>query len=387
MSRIITALSIAALLAGCDGKNPFQDEVVATNEETGETELVDDNDPNTDVDNKFAYDPERNLTMNSVDYDDNGTPNDPTDDTVVINNLPFDGPDGVYDDIAGADTTNADGQTTNIFQNTENTISGEIQYYAVMVRSDFLEASSAASEDWTNFGFAGANVNRESYVIPDDFQGSYVYAGVYAATRTYDERGGLELIRGDATLRLDVPDIDPLDGLQGTIAGNITNRTRDGIGDQMVGDLPDISLRTVTFNTDTGVWEDGDAGTYDYVNGDRIERDSGTYDGLIAGTNGEELGGYLIVEGVADIQTVEFEVVIWEDIDGNINETNGYDVADAVAIQTTVNNGNPVGLLSVTGGIDIPATATVLSTTTETIDIQTDYNAREIGVFVTDLQP
>ncbi|MCF2904471.1 hypothetical protein L0666_05690 [Octadecabacter sp. CECT 8868] len=382
MSRIITALSIAALLAGCDGKNPFQDDIVATNEDTGETELVDANDPNTSVDNKFAYEPTRNLTMNSVDYDDNDTPNDPTDDTLVINNLPFDGPDGVYDDIAGASTTNADGQTTNIFQNTEETISGEMQYYAVMVRSDYLEATSAAGQDWANFGFAGANVNRDEYDTPDDFQGSYTYVGVYAGTRTYDERGGIELIRGDVTLFLDVPDIDPLEGQQGTIVGYVENRTRDANGDQMVGDLPDISIESVTFDTDTGVWADGQASTY-Y---DGSVRDNGTHDGLIAGPNAEEMGGYLIIEGVADIQTVQFEVVVWEDLDGNLNETNGYDVADADTIQAQVNAGIDVGLLTVTAA-DLPIGANIRGTSTESVDIETEYQAREIGVYVTDLQP
>lgn len=58
MSRLVIALTLTAALAACDGENPFQIEV--TNDE-GETELVDANDPNTDVSNRFAYDPTENL--------------------------------------------------------------------------------------------------------------------------------------------------------------------------------------------------------------------------------------------------------------------------------------------------------------------------------------
>ncbi|AKS45548.1 hypothetical protein SAMN05444287_0644 [Octadecabacter temperatus] len=370
MMKTFTAIAVTSVLAGCDGTNPFMVEVTSPD---GETELIDANDPNTDVNSQFAYDPTRNLTMNSVEYD-------ATNDQLIINNLPFDGPDGVYDDVAGARTVNASGQVTDIFENTEAVINGEMQYYAVFVQSDYLDATSAAGREWANFGFAGANLNRTEYATPTPSQSSYEYLGVYAATRTYNFRGGIELIRGDARLLLDVDDTDPLEGLQGTVVGAITNRTRDTIGDTMVGDLPDISLISVEFNTETGLWEDGTAATY-FDDGN--VRDTGTHTGLIGGPDAEELGGYVILEGVADVQTVTFEIVEYTNTDGSTGTATGQQFADFDAIQAAVNAGIPVGTLSVGG--NLPTGATIDSTSFDTFDVNTTFDAREIGVFVTDL--
>jgi hypothetical protein len=368
---IAAALSSFVILAACDGTNPFMVEVTSP---TGETELIDANDPNTDVNSQFAYNPARNLTMNSVRYD-------ATNDQLVINNLPFDGPDGVYDDVAGARTVNPSEQVTDIFGNTEAVINGEMQYYAVFVQSNYLDATSAAGREWANFGYAGANLNRTAYSTPAPSQTSYEYLGVYAATRTFRDRGGIELIRGDATLWLDVDDTDPLEGLQGTVRGAITNRNRDPIGDTMVGDLPDISLISVEFNIATGLWEDGVATTY-Y---DSNVRDTGTHTGLIAGPNAEELGGYLIMEGVADIQTITYDIVEYTNTDGSTGTANGQQFADLVAIQADVNNGVPVGLQTVDPS-DLPAGATNITITgSDSFDVNTEFDAREIGVFVTDL--
>lgn len=381
MSRALIAFAAAGLLAACDGKNPFMIEV--TDPTTGEVELVDANDPNTDVNSQFAYDPTRNLTMNSVQYDEGN-------DQLIINNLPFDGPEGIYDDVAGARTVNGRGQVTDVFQNREEVINGEMQYYAVFVQSDYLDGTSAAGRNWGNFGFAGANLNRTEYQTPTVPEGTYEFLGVYAATRTYNERGGVELIRGDVRLLLDVGDLDPLEGQQGTVVGNITNRTRDTIGDTMVGDLPDVSLISVTFDTETGLWEDGEAVTY-Y---DGTERDRGTHDGLIAGPDADEMGGYVIFEGVADIQTVTYQIVEWELVEttetpfGTITTTSngaitGLQLVEQEAIQALVNAGVDVGFLGV-GANDIPDGATITATSTDTVDIRTEFDAREIGVFVTD---
>jgi hypothetical protein len=66
------------VLAGCGG-NPFIDESV-----------VEPGDPNISADNRFLWDPKNKLTMNNVEYDSEN-------DQLIINNLPFDGPDGRYD--------------------------------------------------------------------------------------------------------------------------------------------------------------------------------------------------------------------------------------------------------------------------------------------------
>jgi hypothetical protein len=384
MSRLITAVAITAALAGCDGTNPFMLEATAP---TGETEALDENDPNTSVDSKFAFDPAASLTMNSVVYDDNGTPNDPTDDDLIINNLPFDGPAGRYDAVAGTQTVSPTGLTTGIYESRQTATTGQIKHYAVFLQGDYTDATSAAGRDWGNFGNAGANINRSDFNLPSSNE--YVYVGVYAGTRTYAERSGLELITGDVRLLLDIDDFDvnfPGDGLQGDIIGSVTNRIRQPTSDTMVGDLPNITLFEVSFDTETGVWEDGRVETY---NSKGDVRDQGLHEGLIAGPNGEEMGGYLVMEGVADIQTVTYEIVEWEIVttDGNPPRTgtvNGLQISDPDFLQGLVNFGIDVGLLEVEDS-DLPDGATRKgSTTTRTEPIAAEYNAREIGVFVAD---
>ena len=66
----------------------------------------------------------------------------------------------------------------------------------------------------------------------------------------------------------------PGDGLQGDIIGSVTNRIRQPTGDTMVGDLPNITLFEVSFDTETGVWEDGRVETY---NTERLPADAGRF--------------------------------------------------------------------------------------------------------------
>lgn len=385
MSRVLYALTLTVVLGACDGKNPFM--VVADN---GDTEVLDPRDPNTDVNNKFAFDIENDLTMNSVRYDE-------ANDELVINNLPFDGPAGRYDAVAGTSVTGPTGLRSGIYESRQTATTGQIKHYAVFIQGDYMDATAAAGRDWANFGNAGANVNRDAFSLPASNE--YVYVGVYAATRTYDERGGLELINGDIRLLLDIDDFDPDfpgDGLQGDIVGTVTNRTREEAipgTTPMVGDLPNISLFEVSFNTQTGVWEEGQVATY-LDNGDI--RDTGFHEGLIAGPDGEEMGGYVVMEGVADIQTVTFEIVEWQVVTtvstafGDTTQTTtgtttGLAVADADFVQAQVNFGIEVGTLGVSAA-DLPDGATVTGTSTDTVDIETEFNAREVGVFVTDQQ-
>lgn len=391
MNRILTALTLTAVLAGCDGKNPFMIEVEAP---TGETEELDPRDPNVDVNSKFAFDPQNDLTMNSVAYDDNGTP-DTSDDMLIINNLPFDGPEGRYDAVAGTETTSATGLRRGIYGSRQTATTGQIKHYAVFIEGDYTDATSAAGRNWQNFGNAGANINRSDFSLPASNE--YVYVGVYAATRTYNERAGLELITGNVRLLLDIDDFDPDfpgDGLQGDIVGTVTGRTRQPTGDQMVGDLPSVSLREVSFNTETGVWDGVPGSVASFYNGD--VRDTGFHEGLIAGPEGEEMAGYLVMEGVADIQTVTYEIVEWSatttietpfgsSTTTRTGTTTGLQVTDSEFLQNQVDFGIDVGVLRVNSG-DLPDGAVVTSTTTDTTDISASYNAREIGVFVADQQ-
>jgi len=213
-------------------------------------------------------------------------------------------------------------------------------------------------------------------------------------------------VSGDAFLRLDVLDFDPSGEIQGAIDGTIFNRQREGAaGAAGLGELPPIILAVTSFNTQTGVWEGGSAGTSD-LNGD--VRDSGIHEGLIAGPNGEEMGGYTIVTGAADIQRVQYQVVRYrstttipvldpltgqpalDPVTGDpivnvIVETgtsSGLDDVDLQGLQNLINaRGNLPDFLPATG---VPAGAEILDDTTLFRDFTTDYDAREIGVFIGD---
>ncbi|NBT32043.1 MAG: hypothetical protein EBT13_09130 [Rhodobacteraceae bacterium] len=185
MSRLlVAAVTGFTLLAACDGTNPFMTATVPD----GSTEPLEPGDPNTTVSSKFLWDPARSLTMNSVVYDE-------ATDTLTINNLPFDGPDGKYDHVADA----PDG--TPIYASRQTSTTGLLKHYALFLRSDYIEATAAGSGDWGDYGNAGANVNRSSFSLPSS--GEYVYVGDYAGLRTFDEKGGIELVTGDIELILE----------------------------------------------------------------------------------------------------------------------------------------------------------------------------------------
>ncbi len=298
MKRAILAVMVTGALSACggDGTNPFDDPVKVTDPGTGETEELSPLDPNTSADSKFLFDPENRLTMNSVEYD-------AANDQLVINNLPFDGPDGHYDRYG-----NHNGADFYASQQTATT--GQIQHYAVYVKSGDMAAFAAAGADWVDVGYGGANVRRESFAFPGGV-GEYVYLGTYAGLRTYDGGTGLDLVTGDARLLLDILDFDPQGGIQGAITGRITNRDlarADGSGNETwaAGELPDLILNTVSFNSDDGTFDGGtvttapDTTATDPASGgseDNLPVD-GSYSGMIGGASGENLGITMVIDRI-----------------------------------------------------------------------------------------
>lgn len=388
MRRLFSTCAIIALLAGCDGENPFQ---VEESLPVDETEGVEPGDPNVTVDSRFAYDLGQRLTMNSVDLDDNGTPNDPTDDQLVINNLPFDGPDGRYLQVEVL------GNGAEVYQSQQTATTGTTLTFAVFVRADHLEATSAASGQWADYGYAGANINRDSFDLPGGV-GEYVYRGTYAATRTFSDRGGIEIISGDVELRLDELDFDPSGDIRGALDGVVTNRTREGAAGTLgLGDLPPIVFAVAQFNGNTGVWEGGTASTF-FSDGNA--RSTGEHEGLIAGPNGEEMGGYSIVTGVADAQTVTYQQVTYRVTTptGIIDPITGQEI---VTVQTLTSSGrddfnledlqnrinNRQSISDFYPATGVPPDAEIISDVTLEIDLTTEYDAREIGVFIGDQVP
>lgn len=373
MARILLFLIALSAMASCGPSNPF----VVEEEETVTEEEVDPQDPNVDTDANFLFRPEENITMNYVDYD-------PDADELVINNLPYDGPSGryVYDRTLSGIPVYASLQTAT---------TGQFQYYAVFIKSEHMEAVSAGGVEWADYGFAGAQVKREEFGLPPN--GEYVYLGKYAGIRKRDDRSGLDLVVGDARVLLDILDIDPSGDVQGTVSGTITNRTRTSYTGRAKDPLPSIRMLTTPFETATGVFTEGDVATF---KPDRSQRDSGTYTGLIAGPNGEEIGAHIVMTGEAELQEVAFEVVEYEytlEIDNGlgvvITQTvqgvaQGLNSDNRESIIALVDSGTTVPYLNATP--DIPSDATssrIISSTTDTTILTGDGTAREIGIVST----
>jgi hypothetical protein len=267
----------------------------------------------------------------------------------------------------------------------------------MFIRSDYLEASAAAGRDWGDFGYAGANINRDSFSLPAS--GEYVYRGIYGGSRTFDDRGGIELITGNVTLLLDIDDLDPSGGIQGAIIGSVTDRLRVAPSTRSGGALPDISLKLASFNTATGTWE---AGVVETIGADTRVRDTGEHEGMIAGPNGEEMGGYLVMEGVADVQRTSYEVVRWTlsetvpilvgGIDTGLTTTNvttgtisGLEGISNADLQAIVDSGGVLPGLFEADRSRVPPGAVISDVDISIVDFRTDFNAREVGVFVTDV--
>jgi len=369
MKYLVAGLAAAALLGGCgSGSNPFEGDAPAEpTDTTTEDPNIDPTDPNVDVNSRFLFDTGQDLTMNSVTFDE-------VNNQLIINNLPFDGPEQIYDNIGSRNEAE-------FFASRKTPTTGRIQHYAVFVKRDDLEATAAAGAEWGDFGFGGANIKRDSFNLPAN--GEYVYTGVYAGVRTFDDRTGLHLVTGDAELLLDINDLDPAAGLQGNIVGSVSNRTRTLPDGTALAGLPNLILNSVTFNTETGVFEGGTANTF---TPDGNIRDNGSYEGLIAGVNGEEIGALTLIEGVAELQTVSFETVEFEVVTPTGTTTgtaNALTPEARVTVQALVDAGFESPVVRVQAA-DLPTGAVITSTTIDTQEFRSDFNARELGVIGAD---
>lgn len=383
MRSMFAALATLFLLAACGPGQPF-----TFNENTDETEeTVDPNDPNTSVDSKFLFDRESGMTMNSVRYDAEN-------DELVINNLPFDGPAGRYDHLRNL---GRGAISSAVYENRQTATTGLIKHYAVFVRSEHINAFAALG-DWNGYGYGGANVTRTEFSLPDDVEREYVFLGAYAGIRSFENRGGLEIVNGDVRILLDVDDFDPENGIQGAIVGSIYNRTATTPNGGALVDLPRMQLALVEFSSTDGVFTDGTATSYFP---DRSVRDSGSFEGMLAGSQSDAIGAHILTRGPAHFQTVSFDRVEYEitsedviipGIPGvipdrvipGVTTTGTYDAIspdDFDAIQAAVDRGLIVPRFTYNSS-DLPDGAVVTGVSVETRDFTSDFSAQEVGVLV-----
>lgn len=380
MTRSIAILASLFLLIACDTPQPFTFGGGDGGDETEDT--LDPRDPNDTDDNKFLFDAERGLTMNSVEYNID-------DQELIINNLPFDGPDGRY-----INPVNLGGGQ--VFESIQTLTTGIVKHYAVYVSSDHIQGVAAAGENWGDFGYGGANIVRDSFSLPNE--GEYVFTGDYLGVRTFGDRSGLEMVSADVTMALDILDFDPVEGVQGAIIGWISNRSLENSDGSPRFGATQVFLRLIEFTTDNGNFAEGSA-VY-YAAGTPDQAGDGTYEGFLAGTDAIEIGANIVLEGADYTQVVYYEVVDYEIttpeqvfvnpvtgmvttipatvVTGTASAANGETREFA---QNLVDSGIQVGTINVDLAT-LPDGAVVTSTRIESEPISSTFNAREVGVIV-----
>jgi hypothetical protein len=269
------------LLAACDG-NPLG---TGTGGGGG--------DPETSAGEVYAADLNEDLTMNSLQYDDEA-------DELIINNIPFDGDSGP-DQQARYERTGSLANGFGRYESIETAETGRRQYYAVFRQSVSGEAQvgAAGTNEYVDFGFGGATAQRTRASINLPSGNEYVYTGEYAAVRIYDERQpgapspGVEYITGSVELEVDIGDFDET----GAIEGVIFDRVLYDVNGTVIGPLNDfITLSTAQIDAETRtILQSGASGLALDVS--RTQITSGDWAGVFAGPNGEEIAGIVVLEG------------------------------------------------------------------------------------------
>lgn len=293
MSRYLIATSVIAMLAGCDGTNPFMDEVIETDVETEET-VADDG-------TIFATDLNADLTGNAFEYNDQGT-DDTSDDILRVNNIPFDN-----SDISDGGYTRSAVTLPNGFDVYESNDSGTPtrQYYAIFQEATYSEVAAIGTGDYIGFGFGGAAAQQltDDNGIPDERAAFYTFTGDYAAVRVTTNAGGsgdVEYITGDATLYVDILDFD----VTGAVEGVIGNRELYDVDGNSLGELNDfVSLATAEIDFTTGDIGSSSATSSEFVTNELTGAPElttvtdGSWQGIFAGPDGNEIAGFVVLEG------------------------------------------------------------------------------------------
>ncbi len=231
--------------------------------------------------------------MNNLVYDSGN-------DQLIINNLPFDGVDGRYLNN-GQGTVNGTGPINGfgVYESQSVGESGTFQYYAVFRQSGNVSAGAAGTGDYAAFGHGGAMISRTS--APNSLpvgRGELIYRGLYAGIRVLDQNnpGGsadVQLVSGDANLLVDLLDFD----VTGAIIGYVDNRTYYDVDGNLLGNLPTIVMNEGSVISADGRFTGGTVTTY---NGTEPLQ-TGTFEGMFAGPNGEEIVGAIILTGPAGV--------------------------------------------------------------------------------------
>jgi hypothetical protein len=287
-------LSISALVAcGGGGSNPV------TGGDSDDGVITDPGaDPNVNLtDAAFLFDTSRNLVANSFVFTPGATPGTGT---ISINNLPFDGVSsqgGEYTARPGAVLPNG-----TVYQNTPNS-AAEDQYYAVVLTSPNGTGAlvgAVATNVYVESGFGGAYASRPAGSgLPATRSAAYQYTGSYNGIRvirqneTTNPTRAIQLTTGDASLSIDLQDFD----LTGAIRGEIVNRQLHDLDGNAIGAPGDLARIDLTITDLDPTTLETTNGTTTTLNSDVTAAQTGTWTGLVSGPNGEEVVGFVLIEG------------------------------------------------------------------------------------------
>jgi hypothetical protein len=269
-------LSSVLALSACGGSAPFggsDGTDVGTDTPAGSS---------TDDNERYFGDDD---DMNNLVYDSDA-------DELIINNLPFDGVDGRY--VNTGMTILAD---FDIYASQSAGEEGHAQYYAVYAQSANGHVGAAGTTHYTGFGHGGAVISRTSSdVTLPVARGELLYTGSYAGIRVPADDGtasGIRFSDGDVELYVDLLDFD----VTGAVHGGISNRQEYTEAGALIGTLDGISLNETVAITDDGLIT---GTTSVYGGADPSVYQTGTYNAIFAGENGEQILGTLVMTGDID---------------------------------------------------------------------------------------
>jgi hypothetical protein len=231
---------------------------------------------------------------------------DATTDTFKVDNLPFDGNNGYARGTAVSDLGPFmvfDGDATQK-DPLDNDVIDQFLHRAIygISTSGDVEFGIVRTGEYADYGFGGFVYLRDGGVtIPTKGQANY--DGKYAGLRVFSGNTGIELTEADANLAVDFRDFNTGYAIKGTIYNRVAYDKDGGVlttaGDVLSGEvhLPDIKFKIAPgVMSDNGIIQ-GQLASYALdTDGITREFEAGNYYGVMAGANGDEIVGVIVVE-------------------------------------------------------------------------------------------